>query len=70
MTWGRARNLVGVHWFDTSGNSLCNSANGNHLRLRYPRPNWDPEHEETCSRCLAELKDRAVLVQLRSQQLF
>lgn len=50
--WGRARNLIGVHYFDERRESLCHgAANGNRLKLRYPRPEWDPEWPDTCPIC-------------------
>ena len=72
MVWGRARNLIGVHWFNEREESLCNcAANGNHLKLRYPRPDWDPAFPGTCPVCKVLRKDEeqveSVLVRLRAQ---
>ena len=65
MTWGRARNLIGVHWFDAAGSSLCRgAANGNHLRLRWPIPVWDPDHEDTCEVCRVLRHDEEIVDEL------
>jgi len=66
MTWGRARTLTTVHFFDESGKSLCRgAANGNHLTLLCVHPEWDPSHEKTCQKCLDEFHDMKVLERLR-----
>ncbi len=60
MVWGRARNLNGVHWFDENGKSLCEDRNGRHLKLKYPRPDWPPEHPATCERCKIHYEDEII----------